>query len=60
MAYIRAEKRRGFQPPWYTVFIYQCDACKKPVVLKANAFRGNTPVRGVGAIRCDCGETISL
>lgn len=24
---VRSERVRGFQPPWYTVFVYRCDAC---------------------------------
>jgi len=28
------EKRRGYQPPWYTVFFYTCPRCDKRVNLR--------------------------
>ncbi len=49
---IRTEKRRGFQPPWYTVYIYRCKGCGKETTVRANSFRGPNPEPGVGAIRC--------
>jgi len=49
---VRSEKvRSGFQPHWRTVFIYKCKAGHEVKVF-ANAFRGKTPVPGVGAIMC--------
>ena len=53
---IRRERRRGFQPPWYTVFIYQCPVCQQETVMRASSFRGlGTHQRaepGVGGVRC--------
>lgn len=49
---IRSERVRGFQPPWRTVFIYQCPECKEEVRVFANSFRGKTPVPSVGGITC--------
>lgn len=48
---IRTERRRQFQPPWYTVFIYRCPNGHE-VAVRANSFRGTTPEPGVGAIEC--------
>jgi hypothetical protein len=60
---VRSEKRRGFQPPWYTVYVYQCPTCGREHRLRAQCFRGFkrtpaghlvpiNPEPGVGAIRC--------
>ena len=49
---IRRERVRDFQPPWRTVFVYRCPACGSEHRVRANAYRGATPVPGVGAIRC--------
>ena len=46
------EKVRDFQPPWRTVFVYECPVCKREARVRAGSFRGKTPVPGVGAIRC--------
>ena len=46
------ERRRGFQPPWYTVFIYKCEHTGKDIRVRANAFRGKWPVPSVGGIIC--------
>ena len=51
---VRSIRVRGFQPPWYTVFIYECDKCGKEIRIRANSFRGKNPVPGVGGIRCSC------
>jgi hypothetical protein len=48
----RSERVRGFQPPWRTVFVYTCRTCKAEHKVRANSFRGKTPVPGVGAIIC--------
>lgn len=48
---IRSERVRGFQPPWRTVFVYQCSQ-GHTVRVYANSFRGRTPVPSVGAITC--------
>lgn len=48
---VRSERVRDFQPPWRTVFVYEC-ANGHEVRVRAGAFRGKTPVPGVGAIRC--------
>lgn len=52
---VRSERRRGFQPPWYTVYVYRCGVCGREVTVRASSFRGSRPVPSVGAIRCDCG-----
>jgi hypothetical protein len=44
-------ERVGFQPHWRTIFIYKC-AAGHIVRMMANAFKGRTPVPGVGAITC--------
>ena len=49
---IRSEKRRGFQPPWYTVYVYQCPTCGAKHFMRANAFRGKRPEPAVGGIIC--------
>lgn len=49
---IRREKVRGFQPPWRTVFVYECPQCKKEVKVGANSFRGKNPVPSTGGIYC--------
>lgn len=49
---IGSERRRGYQPPWYTVFLYTCPVCSHKVWVKAGAFRGKNPVPGTGAIIC--------
>ena len=54
---IRSEKRRSFQPPWYTVYVYRCKGCGKETTVRANSFRGPNPVPSVGAIRCPHCET---
>lgn len=48
---VRSERRRQFQPPWYTVFIHRCQNGHE-VAVRANSFRGKRPVPGVGAIYC--------
>ena len=50
---IGSERRRGFQPPYYTVYVYRCPACHAMRYIRANSFRGKTSVPGRGAIRCD-------
>ena len=48
-----SERRRGFQPPWYTVYKYHCPECRRVVIARATSFRGPRPEPGVGAIQCD-------
>lgn len=48
----RSERRRSFQPPWYTVFIYECLNCKREVQVRANSFRGRRAVPDHGGIYC--------
>lgn len=48
----REKARFGSQPHWRTVFVYECKECNKEVRVFAHAFRGKTPVPGVGAIAC--------
>lgn len=50
---IASERRRGFQPPWYTVYIYACDACGARHTIRAGSFRGTTPEAGIGGIVCN-------
>lgn len=51
-----SEKVRGFQPPWRTVYRYQCPGCGAHHRVYANSFRGmgkyQRPEPSVGAIRC--------
>ena len=49
---IRSERRRGFQPPWYTVYVYRCENGHETTV-RANSFRGSRPTIGaaVASIR---------
>lgn len=49
---VRSERRRSFQPPWYTVFIYQCSTCQREVCVRAGSFLGNRAVPSSGAIVC--------
>lgn len=49
---VRTDKVRGFQPPWRTVFVYRCPACGTERGVFASAFRGKTPVPGVGGFQC--------
>ena len=50
---IGSERRRGFQPPYYRVYRYECPKCHARKVVRANSFIGRTAQPGVGAIRCD-------
>ena len=49
---IGSERRRSFQPPYYTVYRYRCPSCGAEHVMRANSFRGRNPEPSVGAIRC--------
>lgn len=49
---IRAERVRDFQPPWRTVYVYRCKSCGQERRVRANSFRGHTPVPSTGAIVC--------
>lgn len=49
---IRSERHRGFQPPYYTVYVYRCPTCGAERHVRAGSFRGRRPEPGVGAIRC--------
>ena len=49
---VRRERRRGFQPPWYTVFVYRCSACTAEHHVRAGTFIGRRAVPSVGAIIC--------
>lgn len=53
---VRTERRRGFQPPYYTVVIYRCEATGIETVIRAN-WRGGAPA---GAIVGNCGHRVSL
>jgi len=50
---IGSERRRGFQPPYYTVYKYRCPKCGRERAIRANSFRGSRPEPSVGAILCD-------
>lgn len=53
---ITKEKRRGFQPPWYTVTIYECN-CGEITTLRDN-WRGPAPR---GYIKCaHCGAELPI
>ena len=47
----RSERVRGFQPPWRTIYVYQCP-CGAEHRIRASAFRGARPEPAVGAIVC--------
>jgi len=49
---IGSERRRGFQPPWYTVLIYKCPDCGRKRCIKKN-WEGAMPP---GAFKCGCKE----
>jgi hypothetical protein len=49
---IRSERRRSFQPPWYTVYIYRCRECGRETTVRAGSFRGTRPEPSIGAILC--------
>ena len=56
---VRRERVRDFQPPWRTVFVYQCAAGHETRV-RASSFAGRTPVPSVGAIECPQCSTVRL
>ena len=47
-----SERRRGYQPPWYTVYKYTCPKCGTDCTVRAGAFYGKRPTPGRGAILC--------
>lgn len=47
----RRERRRGFQPPWYTVFVYKC-RCGAEHTIRANSYIGTRAVEPVGGFIC--------
>lgn len=49
---VRSERVRGFQPPWYTVYVYRCPSCGAERRIRASAFRGASPEPAIGGIRC--------
>ena len=49
---VRSERRRAFQPPYYTVYVYLCLDCGAERHVRAGSFRGTRPVPGIGGIRC--------
>jgi len=49
---VRSERARWFQPPWRTVFVYQCIQCGKETRVFASSFRGKRPVPSVGGVYC--------
>lgn len=56
---VRSERRRQFQPPWYTVYVYRCPACNNETTIRANSFRGTRPEPSVGAIACPHCERVA-
>jgi hypothetical protein len=49
---VGAERVRGFQPPWRTVYVYRCAACGAEHRVRASSFRGATPEPLVGGMYC--------
>ena len=49
---IRSERVRDFQPPWRTVYVYECRQCHNETRVRANSYRGTTPEPGTGALAC--------
>lgn len=47
-----SKRVRGFQPPWYTVFVYRCPKCGAESRIRAGAFRGKNAVTGIGGVYC--------
>lgn len=56
MAKSRTDRRRGFQPPWYNVSLYECPVCKAETCVRN---RGSGP-QVPGAFRCSCGRVIGF
>jgi hypothetical protein len=55
---IRHERRRGFQPPWYTVTIYTCPKDGKVSMTLRQNWHGPTPR---GGVYCPtCGEPVAI
>ena len=52
---VRSERRRSFQPPWYTVYVYRCSQGHETFV-RAHSFRGTRPESGTGGIYCHACE----
>lgn len=48
----RRERVKDFQPPWRTVFIYQCPKCGAEHRIRASSFMGSRSIPGVGAVVC--------
>lgn len=44
--WIRTERVRGFQPPWRTVYILRCPACKEKSKLR-RFWKGPAPSFGI-------------
>lgn len=42
---IGTERRRGYQPPWYTVNIYKCPVCGRGYELRAPIPKGELVCR---------------
>jgi hypothetical protein len=55
---IRSERRRQFQPPYYTVFVYRC-TCGHEVTVRASAYSGTRAVPSRGGIVCG-GPVVTL
>lgn len=49
---LRRERRRGFQPPWYIIYVYVCPKCHKETRVRASSFYGRCATPGVGGIYC--------
>jgi len=47
-----SERVRGFQPPWRTVYKYNCPKCGQESRVRANSYLGKRAVPGVGGITC--------
>lgn len=49
---IGAERVRGFQPPWYTVWRYRCPKCGAEMRIRASRFHGRNPAPEIGGVYC--------
>lgn len=51
---VKSERRRGFQPPWYTVFLVSCDGCGTHLYTVRKNWHGPTPPGALPTGRVEC------